>query len=118
MPDTLDISPYDLPAGVLLDPFDLDGAAVERSQLLARLRNRIETSRLKQEEWALRFDRLYEEARKSDWSKPFLTQWALTLLEKQRTALERFHPMIEGLQCRAAGYAAKPDPELLELYRA
>jgi hypothetical protein len=118
MPDTLDVLQYDLPAGVLLDPFDLDGVAAERSLLLAQLRNRIETSRVKQGEWALRFVSLYEEARRNDWSEPFLTQWAVTLLERQRGALERFHPMIEGLQLRAAGYAAKPDPELLEIYQA
>jgi hypothetical protein len=118
MPNTLDVSQYDLPAGILLDPFDLDGVAVERSELLAQLNNRIETSRVKRGEWALRFDSLYEEARRSDWSEAFLTQWAATLLERQRAALERFHPMIERLRQRAAGYAAEPDPELLELYQA
>ena len=118
MPNTLDVSQYDLPAGILLDPFDLDGVAVERSELLAQLNNRIETSRVKRGEWALRFDSLYEEARRSDWSEPVLTQWAAALLERQRGALERFHPTIDGLQSRAAGYAAKPDPELLELYQA
>jgi hypothetical protein len=114
MPDFLDISHYDLPAGALLNAFAPDNGAGARSELLRQLHDRIEKGREDQKEWSSRFDRLYEEARKAAWNEPFLIQWAAALLEKQRAALELFHPIIEELQCRAADYAARPDAELLE----
>jgi hypothetical protein len=115
MPDLLDTSQYDLPAGALLNAFASDDVAGARSELLGQLHDRIEKGREDQKEWGSRFDRLYEEARKGAWSEPFLIQWAAALLEKQRAALEMFRPIIEVLQCRAADYAARPDAELLEL---
>lgn len=116
MPDLLDTSQYDLPAGALVNAFASDDEAGARSELLlGQLHDRIEKGREDQKEWGSRFDRLYEEARKGAWSEPFLIQWAAALLEKQRAALELFHPIIEELQCRAADYAARPDAELLEL---
>jgi len=110
-------SQYDLPAGALISAIATHDASDTRSSLMVRLRNLIEKGRAEQKEWALRFESLYEEARTSDWSEPILTQWAAALLEKQRAALERFHPMLEGLQRRAADYVARPDPKLLGLYQ-
>jgi hypothetical protein len=115
MPDFLDTSQYDLPAGPLLNAFASDDVAGARSELLGQLHDRIDKGREDQKEWSSRFDRLYEEARKDAWSEPFLIQWAAALLEKQRAALELFRPILEELQCRAADYAARPDAELLEL---
>lgn len=115
MPDFLDISQYDLPAGALLNAFASDDVGGARSELLGQLRDRIEKGREDQKEWSSRFDRLHEEARKGAWSKPFLIQWAAALLEKQRAALELFHPIIEELQGKAAEYAARPDAEFLEV---
>jgi hypothetical protein len=118
VPDFIDTSQYDLPSGALLNAFASGNLTGARSERLGQLSDRIKKVREQQKEWRSRFDRLYEEARKGDWSEAFLIQWTAALLEKQRAALERFHPMIEGLQRRAADYAARPDPELLELCRA
>jgi hypothetical protein len=115
MPDFFDTSQYDLPAGALLNAFAFDDVAGARFELLGQLHDRIEKGREDQKEWSSRFERLYEEARKGAWSEPFLIQWAAALLEKQRAALELFHPIIEGLQCKAAEYAARPDAEFLEV---
>src|SRR5580658_760207 len=118
MPDFLDISHYDLPEGALLNAFTPENVAGARSELLRQLHDRIEKGRADEKEWSRRFDWLYDEARTSDWNEPFLVQWAAALLEKQRAALELFHPMIEGLQHRAVDCAARPDAELLELCQA
>jgi hypothetical protein len=118
MPVTLDTSQYDLPAGALISAVASQDAPDTRSRLVAQLRDRIEKSRAEQEEWSLRFDQLSDQARRSDWKEPLLIQWVAALLEKQRAALELFHPMIEGLQWRAADYATRPDAEMLELCRA
>ncbi|HUC69748.1 MAG TPA: hypothetical protein VMS01_01015, partial [Stellaceae bacterium] len=66
-------------------------------------------------EWGGRFDQLYDQAQRSNWSEPSLIQWAAALLEKQRAALELFNPLIAGLQSRATDYAARSDTDLLEL---
>jgi hypothetical protein len=42
MPDTLDVSRFDLPASALLNSVVLDSAPAGRAQLLAQLRDRIE----------------------------------------------------------------------------
>lgn len=115
MPDTLDASQFDLPAGALISAFAADYDATTRLQLIARVREHIERGGAEQRQWAHRFDQLYEKARQSNWSEPFLIQWALALLEKQRAALELFHPLLEGLQHRATDYAARSDADLLEL---
>ena len=115
---SLDTSFFDLPARAVISAVATRDAPDTRSQLVAQLRGRVEEGRGKQKEWSRRFDRLYDEARTSDWNEPFLVQWAAALLEKQRAALELFYPMIEGLQRRAADYAARPDAELLELCRS
>jgi hypothetical protein len=115
MPVTLDTSQYDLPAGALISTVASQDAPGTGSRLVAQLRDRVEKSRAEQKEWGHRFDQLYDRARQSDWNEPFLIQWVAALLEKQRAALELFHPMIEGLQRRAADYATRPDAELLGL---
>jgi hypothetical protein len=115
MPDTLDASQFDLPAGALISAFAADYGADTRSRLIARVQEHIDHGRAEQRKWNHRFDQLYEEARQKNWSEPFLIQWALALLEKQRAALELFHPLIEGLQRRATDYAAVSDADLLKL---
>jgi hypothetical protein len=115
MPDSLDTIQYDLPAGAFLNAFASGDVTGARSELLGQLHDRIEKGREDQTEWSSRFDRLFEEARKGAWREPLLIQWTAALLEKQRAALELFHPIIEELQRRAADYAARPDAELLEL---
>lgn len=115
---SLDTSFFDLPAGAVISAVATRDAPDTRSRLVAQLRGRVEESRREQKEWSRRFDRLYHEARTRDWNEQFLVQWAASLLEKQRAALELFHPMIEGLQDRTVDYAARPDAELLELCRA
>jgi hypothetical protein len=114
MSGSLDTSFFDIPAGAIISAVATD-APDTRSQLVAQLRDRIEEVRGEQNEWSRRFDKLYDEARTSDWNAPFLMQWAAALLEKQRAALELFHPIIKEFQHRAADYAACPDAELLEL---
>lgn len=111
----LDTSRFDLPTGALISTLGVDYDVGTRSQLITGVRERIEQGRAEQKQWAHRFDQLYSEARQSNWSEPFLIQWAVALLDKQRAALELFHPLIEGLQHRAANYADQSDDDLLEL---
>jgi hypothetical protein len=117
MPTTLDTSQFDLPEGALISNVASRNAPDPRSALVVQLRYRIEKIRAEQKEWAGRFDRLYDKAWGSDWDEAFLVQWAAALLEKQRAALELFHPTIEELGRSTADYGAQPDPELLELSR-
>src|ERR1700746_795761 len=98
MPDTLDASQYDLPADAFLDALALDSAAGARSRLLAQLRDHQEKSRAKLEEWRDLFDELYNEAIRRDFSSQYLIQWAAALLEKERAALDRLHPLIDKFQ--------------------
>jgi len=102
MPDTLDVAQYDLPAGALVDALTIDGNAGTRLMLLARLRARQEKGRKELEKWSDRFDRLYDEAVHRNFDPPFLMQWADTLLEKERAAREKLHPLIESLQQKIA----------------
>jgi hypothetical protein len=118
MPDTVDVSQYELPDGALLDVLQLDSAAGAPSELSVRLRERIEKNRQLQKEWSSRFDRLYDEALRHDWGTPFLMRQVAFLLEKQRAALERLYPVIEELQQRIAAHRGGFDTELLELLRA
>lgn len=115
MPDTLDASRYDLPAGALLNAVALDNAPGGRAQLLTQLRDRIEKIRTEQEEWRSRFDSLYDEAVRRNFSSPFLIQWAAALFERGRAASERLFPVIEALQHRSASDTL--DTESLELFK-
>ena len=117
MPDTLDTSQYDLPAGALLDAVPLDSAAGPRSGLVARLRDHQEKSRAMLAEWRDLFDRLYEEAIRRDFSSQFLLQWAAALLEKERAALERLRPLIDKLQQKMAEGSNRVDAEARELFQ-
>jgi hypothetical protein len=117
MPDTLDTSRYDLPAGALLDAFPLDSATGARSGLAARLRDHHEKSRAMLGEWRDLFDRLYEEAIRRDFSSQFLVQWAAALLEKERAALERLHPLIDKLQQKMAEGGDRVDAEARDLFQ-
>jgi hypothetical protein len=114
MPDILDVSRYDLPTGALLNAVALDSAPGGRAQLLAQLRDRIEKSRAEQEEWRGRFDSLYAEAVRRNFSSPFLIQWAAALFERGRAASERLYPVIEALQHKSASDTL--DMESLELF--
>ena len=60
----------------MLNAVALDNAPGGRAQLLAQLRDRIEKSRAEQEGWRSRFDSLYDEAVRWNFSSPFLIQWA------------------------------------------
>src|ERR1700731_1260899 len=115
MPDTLDVSRYDLPAGALLNAVALDNAPGGRERLLAQLRDCIAKSRAEQEEWRSRFDSLYDEAVRRNFSSPFLIQWAAALFERGRAASERLYPVIEALQHKSASDTL--DTESLELFR-
>jgi hypothetical protein len=115
MPDTFDVSRYDLPAGALLNAVALDSAPGGRAQLLAQLRDSIEKSREEQEEWKSRFDSLYDQAVRRNFSSPFLIQWAAALFERGRAAAERLYPVIEALQHKST--ADTLDTEVLELFR-
>jgi hypothetical protein len=115
MPDTLDVSRFDLPASALLNSVVLDSAPAGRAQLLAELRDRIEKSRAEQEEWRSRFDSLYDEAVRRNLSSPLLIQWAAALFERGSAASERLYPVIEALQ-----HQSSVDPlgtEALELFQ-
>jgi hypothetical protein len=118
MPDTLDASQYELPAGVVFDAVAFEGMAGERSQLLEQLRDRINRSRALQEEWTRRFDSLYDEAVRLNFSSPFLIQWAGTLFEKGRAASERLYPLIEAMQQRLTADRERLDAESLALVQA
>lgn len=118
MPDTLDISQYDLPAGAVPDAAALDSAAGERSHLLAKLRDRIERSRAEQEEWERRFDRLYDEAVLRNFGSPLLIQWAAALFERGRTASERLYPVIEALQDKFTAHSDTLDAESSQLLQS
>ena len=98
MPDTLDASQYDLPAGAVVDALAMDGIPGAGLTLSARLRARQEKRRKELEEWNDRFERLYDEAVHRDFDPPFLIQWADALRAKERAATERLHPIIEMLQ--------------------
>jgi len=97
MPDVLDVSQYDLPAGALIDAVDAEGGAEERSSLLAHLREHRGGNHAALKEWSSRFDRLYDEAVRSDFDSAFLIRWAAALLERERAALERLYPVMEIL---------------------
>jgi len=62
MPDLVNVSQYDLPAGAFLEAIAADDAAGSRSGLLARLRDHQKKSRAALQEWRDLFDKLYEEA--------------------------------------------------------
>jgi len=115
MPDSLDVSRYDLPAGALLNAAALDSWPSGRAEVLARLRDRIEKNRAEQEEWRSRFDGLYDEAVRRNFSSPFLIQWAAALFERGRAASERLYPVIEALQHKST--ADTLDTESLELFQ-
>jgi hypothetical protein len=117
MPDTLDISQYDLPAGAVLDAIALDNAAGGRSGLLKRLRDHQEKSRAMLGEWRDLFERVYEEAVRRDFSSRFLVQWAAALLEKERAALERLDPLIDKLDQKIVQGGEKIDGEMQELFQ-
>jgi hypothetical protein len=117
MPDTLDASQYDLPADALLDAVALDSAAGARSRLLAQLRDHQEKSRAKLEEWRDLFDELYDEAIRRDFSSQYLIQWAAALLEKERAALDRLHPLIDKFQQSMAEGGDRIDAEARELFQ-
>jgi hypothetical protein len=118
LPETLDASQYELPAGVVFDAVVLDGEAAERPQLLEQLRDRISTSRVFQEEWTRRFDSLYDEAVRRNFSSPFLIQWAGALFEKGRAASERLYPLVEAMQQKLSADSERLDAESLELFQA
>jgi hypothetical protein len=115
MPDTLDVSLYDLPADALLNAGALENAPGGRAPLLTRLRDRIEKSRTEQEEWRSRFDSLYDEAVRRNFSSLFLIQFAAALFERGRAASERLYPVIEALQHKCT--ADTLDTESLELFQ-
>lgn len=115
MPAHFDTSQFDLPAGALIGAVAFGSNTGTRYALIAQLRERIDQGRTEQNKWHRRFDELYEQAQQSNWDTNFLIRWAAALLEKQRVALELFHPIIEGLQQRSTDYAARPDEELMEL---
>ena len=71
MPDIFDVSRYDLPADALLNAAALDGAPGGRTPLLAQLRDSIEKSRAEQEARKNRFDSLYDQAVRRNFSSPF-----------------------------------------------
>src|SRR5216683_4099018 len=118
MPDTLDAAEYDLPAGALADALAMDGTACTRLTLLTRLRARQEQGWKELEEWSDRFDRLYDKAVHRDFDPPFLLRWADELLEKERAARERLHPLIETLQQKIAENGERIDVEAQDLVRA
>lgn len=115
MPNAVDTSLYDLPPAALIGAFAPAYGSLSRSQLISQIRTRIESGRAEQGKWARRFSDLYSKALESDWDQAFLVQWAAALLEKQRAALEVFHPLIEELQRRGADYSLKSDPEFFGL---
>jgi hypothetical protein len=118
MPDRLDASQYELPAGALFDALGLGGEAGERSQLLELLRDRINKSRALQEEWSCRFDRLYDEAVRANFNSPFLIKWAGALFEKGRAASELLYPLIEAMQQKLTADSEQLDAESLEMIQA
>lgn len=91
------------------------GAIVERNTILARLRERINTTRTRQAEWSGQFTKLYRDAVDQNFNAPFLVQWAAALLEKQRDALEQLYPSIQNLQRNLARYQAINDMEMEQL---
>lgn len=115
MPAPFDTSQFDLPAGALIGAAAFGSNAGTRYALVEQLRDRIDQGRTEQNKWRGRFRELYEQAQQSNWDTTFLIRWAAALLEKQRAALELFHPIIEGLQQRATDYATRPDADLMEL---
>jgi hypothetical protein len=117
MPDALDPSQYDLPAGALLDAARLDSASGASSGLVAQLRDHQEKSRAMLEEWRDLFERLDEEAARRDFSSQFLVQWAAALLEKERAALERLHPLINKLHQKMAEGGDRVDAEARDLFQ-
>jgi hypothetical protein len=117
MPDIVDVSQYDLPAGALLEAISVDNAAGARSRLLARLRDHQEKSRAALEEWRDLFDRLFEEAVRRDFNSRFLVQWVAALLEKERAALERLYPMMDKLQQKLDERGDRIDAEARELFQ-
>jgi len=118
MPDTVDVSQYDLPVGALLYAAALDGGSDGQGEQLAHLRDLIERSRGEQEEWRSRFDSLYDEAVRRNFSSPFLIQWASALFERGRAAAERLYPVIESLQHKSTTHTDTLDTESLELLQA
>jgi len=117
MPETLEASQYDLPTGASLDIVHLDFATDAQSALRARLRDHIEKGQQLQKDWSARFDRIYDEALRHGWDAPFLVRQVSFLLEKQRAALERLHPVIAELQQSVVAHRGGLDAEILELLR-
>jgi len=117
MPETLEASIYDLPTGAPLDIVHLDFATGAQSALPARLRDHIEKARQLQKEWSARFDRIYDEALHQGWDALFLMRQVSFLLEKQRAASERLHPVIAELRQNVAAHCGGLDAEILELLR-
>jgi hypothetical protein len=117
MPDTLDVSRFDLPAGALLDAVALDGSAGAWFTLPEQLRDHREQSGAKLGEWRDLFERLYDDAVRRDVSSRFLVQWVAALLEKERAALERLHPLIDRLQQKMAERGDGIDAETQELFQ-
>ena len=113
MPETLEASQYDLPTGASLDIVHLDFATDAQSAL----RDNIEKGEQLQKEWRARFDRIYDEALRQGWDAPFLMRQVSFLLEKQRAALERLHPVIAELQQSVVAHRGGLDAEILELLR-
>ena len=117
MPDLVNVSQYDLPAGAFLEAIAADDAAGSRSGLLARLRDHQKKSRAALQEWRDLFDKLYEEAVRRHFTSRFLVQWVAALLEKERAALERLHPMMDKLQQKLDERGDGIDAEARELFQ-
>jgi hypothetical protein len=115
MPDTIDVSQYNLPAGAL---FSVDSLDDSNPQLTAHLRARIEQSRAQQEQWCRQFDDLYEQAVRANYSAAFLTRWIVALLERQRGALALFHPLVEAMDQKITAHGDELDANAMELYLA
>jgi hypothetical protein len=120
VPETLDASPYELPAGALsiLGSARSPGeGADERDELLSVLRARIASTRSEQKKWSRQFDSLYHHAVQSNFSVPFLLQWIAALVEKERTALERLNPFLEAFYQKLPKYKEQNDVEMHQLCR-
>jgi len=117
MSDVLDTSRFALPSGAWINAFEADEDAGSRSQLLERVRKRIEKDQAAQKEWASAFDGLYEEALSAGFSSPSLMRWSAALLERERAALERLYPFLEDIQRQRIALGEGADPEILALYQ-
>lgn len=118
MPDGIDVSQLNLPPGVLFGAIDVEGVPENRAVALLEALERIEQSHAAQKQWALSFERLYDEARRGPYSIAFLFHWARSLLEKQRAASEQIFPLLDEINTRIDQLGESPDPEVYCLYVA